>query len=193
MSLKDVEPGKYRARAVKGAWSKVGDKKTPAVGVLYQFEREPGQVEEIWHVMYLTTTMCGNGFTVQENTFNTLIGTLGYDESVDLYIDDNGNPFFGPAHLADKEVEIVIEMEADRNDPTKSYHRVRWVNELGGSRLAGLSVDEVMGNTSIKAAAAAARARLGVKKPMTSNSGLTPAGTPLADRPRDTKPGVLPF
>lgn len=161
MSLKDVKPGSYRAKAVQGAWGESPEKKTPLVGVQFEFQCE-GRMETIWHTMYLTQTQLKDGSTVAQKTFETL-AKLGYDESKDLIKDEKGNPWFNKQHLADKEVEIVIEIE--KGDDGKSYHKVRWVNELGGARVAGLPVAQVLGNMNLKSEMAAARARLGTSAP----------------------------
>lgn len=163
MALKDIKPGKYKARAVEGAWSHVGPKETPAVGIHFEFMHE-SKMESIWHIMYLTQTALKDGSTVASKTFNTL-AMLGYDETQPLVNDEDGNPRFYSQHLADKEVEIVIEHEPNPKDPTKHYTKVRWVNELGGNQMAGKSVQSVLGNTSLQAEMAAARARVGAKKP----------------------------
>lgn len=156
MSLKEVQPGKYRAKAVEGVWCKVGDKQTPAVSVRFEFENN-GKKETIWHVMYLTTTMCGNDLTVAENTFNNL-ARLGYNETAPMVQRADGNPGMGPQHFADKEVELVIDIE-------EKYHKVRYINELGGTQYAGMAPQQVLGNVDVRSAMAAARARLSVKTP----------------------------
>lgn len=156
MALKDVLPGTYRAKAVNGVWTNVGQKQTPAVGVTFEFSHD-GKMETIQHVMYLTQTALQDGSTVSEKTFDTL-AVLGYNETIAL---ENG--IITKAHLADKEVEIVIDYEIDRNDPTKRYTKVKWVNELGGSRLAGMPVQQVLGNMNLRSEMAAARARKGQK------------------------------
>jgi hypothetical protein len=147
MSLKDVVPGKYVAKAIRGGWGKSKEKQTPCVAV--EFEFDGGEL--IWWTGYLTEK------TVHR-TFETL-ARLGYKE-VDLIPDEKGNPCFTrEKHLADKEVEIVIEIE--ENDG-KSYHRVQWINDLGGSSRVGLPVSQVLGSINLKAELAAARARLGI-------------------------------
>jgi hypothetical protein len=158
MGMKDITAGKYVAKAMEGAFGKIGANATPCVGVRFEFERAPGIKENIWHVMYLTDKAI-------EYTMDTLAGTLGYNENKDLIKKPDGNMMFDRSFLTDKEVEIVIEMEPDHKDPNKIYPRIKWVNELGGgSRFAGLSVTEVFGSINLKAAAAAARARKGQPK-----------------------------
>lgn len=164
MSLKDVKPGSYKAKAVGGGWGKIGEKQTPFVGVNFEFQPEPGRKEQINALLYLTNTELKNGQTVSQKTFETL-AKLGYNEDKPLTQDSQGNPVFTKDHLADKEMEIVIEIEPDQSTPPKMYHRVKWINEIGGSQVAGLPVQQVLGNLNLKAEMAAARARLGAPKP----------------------------
>ncbi len=118
MSYKDIQPGKYRARALGGVWTNVGKNATPCVSVNFEFESSPGVKEKISHQLFLTQTVLKDGGTVMEKTMDTLIGTLGYNEAKPLIKDFHGNPVFDHTFLADKEVEIVIELEADRDDPS---------------------------------------------------------------------------
>ncbi len=165
MSYKDIQPGKYKAHALGGVWTQVGKNATPCVSVNFEFESSPGVKEKIAHQMYLTQTVLKDGSTVMEKTMDTLIGTLGYNESKPLIQDSHGNPVFDYTFLADKEVEIVIELEPDQENPHKMYPRVRWVNEPNQSRFVGFPVEKVLGNINLKSAAAAARARMGTAQP----------------------------
>lgn len=174
--LPTIPPGKYVAKAKEGVWCKVGEKETPAVGVRFEFDIAEGKREEHWHIMYLTQTMCTNGLTVFENTMNNL-ATLGYDESKDLIKREDGNMGFDFRHLADKEVQLVIEHEADQKNPQKIYARVRWINELSGARMTGISFQEVLGNKNLKAEMAAARARMGAPKPASNSNSAAKKGT----------------
>ena len=161
----DIKAGNYRAKAIGGVWTNVGAKGTPCVAVNFEFESAPGSKSILTHRMFLTQTPLKDGSLVIEHTMDTLIGTLGYLEDKDLLKDSNGNLSFDQTFLSDKEVEIVVELEADQNDPKKMYPRVRWVNELSGNRLAGLPIEKVLGNANLKALAAAARARMGISAP----------------------------
>lgn len=160
MSLKDVQPGTYRARAMEGVWCKVGKNNTPAVGVRFKLAESK---ESIWHVLYMTQTMLQSGHTVMEKSMDTLVGILGYNEDKALAKDAQGNLGFDSSYLSDKEVNLVLENETFEG---KTHLRVKWINELGGNRLVGIPVEQVLGNVNLKAAAAAARARMGAKAPM---------------------------
>lgn len=153
MSLKDVKPGKYRAKAVEGQFSTVGSKETPAVGVRFEFMND-SKLESIWHVMYLTNTELKDGSTVFQKTFEVLT-KLGFNDEKDVLSDGK----FDQSYLSDKEMEIVIVLEEKDG---KTYHSVQWVNELGGSRLSSVPIQKVLGNLNLKAEMAAARARLGI-------------------------------
>lgn len=161
MSLKNVKEGTYRGKAVRGAWMKRGDKQTPCVGIQFEF-KDGENVETIPHFMYFTDTAWGEG-TVASRTFD-ILAMLGYDEKKPLKIDGE-NKIFDKDHLADKEVELVLEKEVDSRDAAKSYLRVKWINELGGNQMEGVGVEQVLGNRSLAAEMAAARARTGHAKP----------------------------
>lgn len=151
-----LTPGKYKAKAVEGAFGKVGKNETSAVGI--KFLVDGG--EEIWHTMYLTNTKTSNGLTVFEHTMNTLVVTLGFNENKDLLKRTDGSVYFDKSFLADKEVSLTLEEETYDG---KTRVKIRWVNELGGGNMAGVSVQSVLGNISLKEAAMAARARMGTK------------------------------
>jgi hypothetical protein len=150
-----IPAGKYVARAQEGVWCKVGQNSTPGVGVRFEFQLE-GKQAEIWHVMYLTEA-------ARPYTFEALV-KLGYDETHDLVAKD-GNLTFAKQHLADKEVEIVVEHEEYNG---KSRAKVKYINEIGGGNLKGLTVQQVLGNVSLRSELAAARARLGAPRPATA-------------------------
>lgn len=179
MSLKDVQAGKYTAKAVEGAWGKSKEKGTPMVAVRFAFDND-GSQEHLWWTGYLTNTVCPSGKTVSENTFETL-ALLGYNDEKALVNDDNGNPCFTcPEHLEDKEVSITVEVE-DYNG--KPQHKIKWINALGGSIIAGMPVAQVLGSLNLKAEMAAARARLGAPKPKSTTPAIKP----------ETKTEELPF
>ncbi len=156
-----IKPGKYKAKATSGAWANVGEKGTPGVGVKFEFDCD-GVKSHLWHVLYLTNTLLKDGSTVAEKTFE-MLAKLGYDESIPLAQDAQGNPIFDGRHLADKEMEIVVENEEYEG---KTRAKIKWVNELGGGQLAGLPVEKVLGNVNLKSAMAAARARMGIQAPV---------------------------
>lgn len=162
MALKDVQPGSYTARAVGGAWEKSAKKGTPGFTVGFEFDTPTGK-ERIRHTMYMSDTKLKDGSTVTERMMDTLFGTLGFDESRPPLQLPSGEPYFDETYFAKKEVSIVIEDEIDQADPMKVYKKVKWINELG-SQMAGLTVSEALGNFDLKSHAAAARARMGVKR-----------------------------
>lgn|SRR5574343_1295156 len=158
MSIKDVKPGNYRARAVGGQWVEAEGAKKAYVEVGFEFEND-GKKEHINHKMYLSESTI-------EKTMDTLIVTLGYDESKTL-LEDGKMKWFDKTFLADKEVEIVLEHEEYEK---KTYTKVKWVNELGGAKKAGSGIQQALGNANLKELAAAARARMGAKKAPASAS-----------------------
>lgn len=143
-----MKPGKYRAKALEGTFTESEQKKTPMVAVRFELIETK---ETIWHMMYLTEK-------TKERTFDTLYGTLGMNDAP-LIQRDNGE-WFDQTHLADKEVELVLEEEEYEG---KKRIRVQWVNEIGGGmKFAGVPVTKVLGGMDLRAEAAAARARKGV-------------------------------
>ncbi len=166
MSLKDVMPGVYRAKAVGGKWTTVGPKETSAVEIYFEFTA--GVLKEtISSVLYITQTPCPDGATLASKTFDKL-ALLGYNEDVPAV-----DGAFGPLNLANKEVDIVLNHETKKDG--KKYLQVQYINEIGGSRLGAVAVEKVLGNMNLKAEMAAARARMGATKPATA--------APVAARP----------
>lgn len=149
----NIEPGRYIAKPIGGTWEQVGDNMTPAVKI--KFAIIPAR-QEITHTLWLSEK-------AHERTFDTLINVLEYNENKDLLHEASG-PYFDHTFFPEgKEVELVIE---NRDRKGKLYPEVKWVNVIGGSRMsAGMPIQQVIGGINIKAAAAAARARAGIKKP----------------------------
>ena len=141
--------GTYIAKAIGGSFGNSSQKGTPGVAITFQVKDSTDRVTWIGWMSEKTI----------ERTMDT-VAMLGFRE--DLDVKDNK---FGPEHLADKEVEIVVEMEPSQKDPMKSYPKVAWVNELGGAKFGGLSSTGNAVPKNLKAMLAAARARTGQKAP----------------------------
>jgi hypothetical protein len=174
MSLKDVKPGQYIAKAIDGVFNNNKEGTAPRIEVRFEFEHGPDNAkvkDKIIKKMFLGEKPGKDGLTMTERAFNTLYGILGLDESKPFIRLTDGSDYFDEKMLANKQVQITIELQTDKhgavvNDKNGDpYREVSWVNELGGGQLSGVSVQQVVGNIDLKAAAAAARARMGAKKP----------------------------
>jgi hypothetical protein len=141
-----VPAGTHLAKAIGG---KFGKAKTGTDGVSVRFKLKDSDQTIHW-VGWLSPKAA-------ERTMDTL-AMLGFNEDAPLV--DEG---YTPAHFADKEVEVVIEHEPNE-DGTKTYAKVKWVNEVGGNKFNGLASTGTMPK-DLKAQLAAARARLGKSKP----------------------------
>jgi hypothetical protein len=167
--LKDVKPGKYVGKALDGVFNTSADGSNPRIEVRFEFS-VGDKKEKIIHKMFLGDKTGKDGLTQTERAFNTLYGRLGLDENKPFIRLSDGSDYFDHTMLADKQVELVIEDQTDKDGKLSMdkdghpYKRIAWVNELGGGQLTGMPVAKVLGNVDLKAAAAAARARMGSKK-----------------------------
>jgi hypothetical protein len=182
MKLEEIPNGNYNARAVGGMFDLIGPNKTPAVVIGFEFK--VGELpQKIRHTMWLTVKQLEDGSTVAEKTFDTL-ARLGFDNVKPLLTLQDGRQWFDKTYLADKEVEIVIEQGEYNGQPQT---RVKWVNEIGGAQLGGLPVHQVLPGVNVAAMMAAAKARMGVKKPPPEkfNSNLEPRPGPKQKHQQD--------
>jgi hypothetical protein len=150
MSLKDTNPGTYKAVIAEGAWLNPGDK-TPSVGIQFQFEREPGKLESITHFLYLSEK-------ARPYTMDKLV-ELGYDFTKALKVED-GNKIFDSSYFTVKQVDIVLENETYED---KTRLKVKYINIPGGMSMAGTTVQSAMGNVDMRSEIEAAKARLAAK------------------------------
>lgn len=141
-----VTAGTYLAKAIGG---KFGKAQTGTDGISVKFKLKDTD-ETIHWVGWLSPKAV-------ERTMETL-AMLGFREDLDCV-----EGACTQEHFADKEVELVIENEPSQ-DGTKTYAKVKWVNELGGNKFSGLASSSGMPK-DLKAQLAAARARLGKTKP----------------------------
>lgn len=147
MSYLDIKPGKYITKATRGGFGKSG------TGTAYVAIEFPIEQETIFWYGYLSPAAA-------PRTFETL-ATLGFREDLDV---KDGQ--FGPEHLEDKQVEIVIELQPNPNKDNRLEPKVKWINNLGGGKFANSSVQEIFGSqNSLKSAMVAARARLKIPTP----------------------------
>lgn len=150
MSLKDVEPGNYKAKPVAGYF---GETKNGVPFVCIDFEFEANGVKEsIHHNMFLSEKAA-------PYTADKLL-LLGFNEFM-ATTENKLNDNFSSKAFANKEVELVLDHTEDSNDPSKKYLNVKYINELGGSKYSGKSAVEVLARVDLKAIMAAARAKAG--------------------------------
>lgn len=171
MGIKDVQNGKYRGKVVRGAFGKVGEKETPAVAILFSFNRgndangQP-QMEQMWWKGFLTENAI-------ERTLETL-ATLGYDENKghlpDMTI---------PLEYFDQNVEVELVIN---KKPRVDFHtkqpvmdkdgkqiidtQIDFVNRLGGSVFGGQEPAEIknmLASLNLKQQMMVARQKLGIK------------------------------
>ena len=133
MGWKDITPGDKIAKTVGARWIKSSTGKM-GLEVAFEFE-EPSTSsrEKLNWVGWLTKDAL-------QNTMDTLVSVLGYNGSEDA--DENGILKDKKAFDLDREVRLVVEMETNPNN-NKEYPKVKWVNSMGGSAFAGVSVDTV--------------------------------------------------
>lgn len=169
MAYKDIKPGKYKAIPIAGKFGESGQKKTPGVGIQFQFEPVPGQIEVLSWTGWLSER-------AMERTFKTL-ALCGYDEAKGNLPDGTiPREYFDPK----AEVEIDVQEEQyinDKGEP-KTSMKIAWVNKLGGSGFAVADAGNVAtmlkGIGGLKAHMAAARAELGLgKTPVTKEKPKT--------------------
>ena len=127
MGYKDIVAGKYIAKALRGA---TGDTKngTPQVGVEFEFTVN-GSKETLWWFGFLTPK-------AREYTYEKLM-VIEYNGDRD----ENG-VFPEGSFNNKKEVQIVVEMEEYEG---KSRPKIKWINELGGGKFAGMQPSQCDG------------------------------------------------
>lgn len=163
-----IQAGTYTAKAVGGRFGNSGQKGTPGIAITFKIK---DSTDVITWVGWLSEKSV-------ERTMDTL-AMLGFREDLDVK-----NNEFGPEHLADKEVSIVVAMEPGYKDATKSFPKVQWINELGGAKYGGLSSTGNAVPPGLKGMLAAARARNGLKQP---------SQAPVMQQQTLTAEGDLPF
>lgn len=146
MSWKDIKPGKHIAKATRARFDQSSQKGTVFIEV--EFELNETKENLRWR-----------GFLTEKTIEKTM--------EVMALLDWNNDENFGPGSInTAKDVQLVVELEPDANDPTKEYPRVRWVNDLSGGKFTGMepaALKEKLGGVNLKAEMAAARQRLGLK------------------------------
>lgn len=153
MSYKDISAGDKVARAVGARFIKAG---TGTVGleVAFDFE-ENGNIERLMWVAWLSEKAL-------QNSMKTLVDVLGFNGNDQC--DDNGILMDPVALDYKKQVKLVVDFEEGKDkqgNPTgKSYPRIKWVNNLGGSSFSGCTPESIkndLGALGFKAAFLAAK------------------------------------
>lgn len=162
MSWKDIAPGKYLAKAVRARFDQSSQKGTVFIEVEFVLNESGDNLR--WR-----------GFLTEKTIERTM-------ETMAL-LDWNNDENFGPGSVnVNKDVQLVVELEPDQADPTKEYPRVRWVNDLSGSKFTGMepaALKEKLGGVNLKAEMQAARQRLGLKA-KTSPPNMAPGASEKA-------------
>lgn len=168
MAYKDIRPGKYKARAVKGAIIESAQKQTPGVTVCFEFElpavgpTQPASLEQLWWTGWLT-----------ENTLERTVDSLaiaGYEE-VKGHLPDGTIPesHFTPGTFVEIDVQNEpYEKEENGVMVKKDSMKIKWVNKLGGSQFGTMkpeAMKSLMSSIDMKKQMAAARLRLGMNAP----------------------------
>lgn len=133
MSYKDITTGKKTAKPI--AMRLVKSKKgTEAFEVMFEFmEPSTGAMERLAWQGWITEASI-------ERTMDKLVHVLGYSGSKEV---DAKSIFTDPLVLNfSKEVELDVNRETNPEDG-KEYPKIAWVNSIGGSGYAGMSVDTV--------------------------------------------------
>lgn len=133
MSYKDITPGDKLGNAV-GARVIKSSKGTVGIEVSFDFtEQSTGGPERLSWVGWLSAN-------AMEHTMDTLVNVLGYNGSETT----NSEGIFTDPQVIDfkKEVKLVVEMEENPNNG-KSYPKIKWVNNVGGSAFSGVSPEVV--------------------------------------------------
>lgn len=159
MSFKDITAGTKIGKATAARFIHAGEKQTPAIEVSFEFE-EPstGTRERLAWQGWLTTTGKNGGKGALEGTMETLVERLGFNGNESF---DEKTGVLTDPHVLNwkKEVQLVIEMEVNPND-SKSYPKIKWVNNLGGSMFEGCTPELIknqLGAMGFKAAFLAAK------------------------------------
>lgn len=142
---------KKMAVIIGGGYTEVGDKKTPAMAIEFKCEDNK--------------TITWFGYMTEASYPYTLdkLAELQFDESKALLKNDKGEYFFDGTFFGVKEVELVIEQVPGIKNPDKLYEQVKYINIPGSHKWAKMGVEKLP--FDMKAQMAAARARVGVKKP----------------------------
>src|SRR6266540_198359 len=117
-----VADGKYLAKPVGGQIGRSGNKNTPGIAILFEFDYEGRKTQLSWRGWFTEKT--------SERTFETL-AILGFDENKP-YINGNEIPASSFDHIA--VVELVVENEEFTNEQGRvvSAPKIKWVNKAGG-------------------------------------------------------------
>jgi hypothetical protein len=148
------EAGTYIAKPIGGKFGQ-SEKGTAGVAIHFEITGDKNKGERITWVGWLSDA-------ARDRTIETL-ARLGYDESKpESY--SSGIDFGAEYFTTGKDFELVVEMEPGQKDPEKTYAKVRWVNDLGGSKFTGLKPGGVNLGFDLKGAMAQARSKLGIQK-----------------------------
>lgn len=159
MSYRDVTPGDKTARALAARFIK-SKKGTLGIEVSFEFEeKSTGGNERLSWVGWLS------GGAI-EKTMETLVDVLNYNGSE---VTDQNGVLTDPNVLNfKKEVRLVVELEEGTDEAGmpngKSYPKIKWVNNMGGSMYQGVKVESIkndLGAAGFKAAFLAARKNSG--------------------------------
>lgn len=169
MGYKDVTAGTKTARAKAARFIKA---KTGSLGIEIVFEfKEPSTegMETLNWVGWLSEKAISN-------TMDTLVNVLGFngDDSVDA------NGVLSNPNALDwrKELSIVVELEEYNG---KSYPKIKWVNNMGGSAYANIAPETIKGAivaSGFKAAFLAAKQQSKPAAP-TASAPLSPEQVPF--------------
>jgi hypothetical protein len=120
-----IPVGNYRAKATKAEPGKAGTGNEQVL-VTFQITQGPQAGQEIvWRGMFTEKTT--------DRTIDALI-LCGWDT----------NDYVSFSGITKNEVEIVIEHEAGRDDPSKMFARVKWVNNPNrGPKQEAMSAPEI--------------------------------------------------
>ena len=194
MAFADIKPGKYKARAIGGKFGESGKKKTPGVGIKFEFEMENAEGKIVTEHISWTGWLSENAM---ERTFKAL-AICGYDESKGNLADGTiPREYFDPKAECEIDIQCEEENYIDRDGNPKSAMKtkVAWVNRLGGG---GFQVAEASNVSTmlksiggLKAHMQAARADLGLAKPKPTTTAI-PAATPKAAPKAAAKPKAEP-
>lgn len=160
--MSTIQPGRHTVTVTAAEVGESKKKSTP--GVFFEFRNEEG--ETIDGSLWLTESCL-------ERTINTLREAFGFNDDFTTLSDQ----------CVGKECSITVEMEADQNDATKEWPRVKWINPIRTTNKP--AAGGLLASLSAKAKAIARPAGAPPPNPKTSLVARPPAAPKPATPPID--------